>query len=272
MRKQEKPPTQPSQPERIVTKLRSLTAEERQSFLKGVTGERDNLQTILENARRLRMDLRFKSRVKYMDFLQKLGELSFTFGSAMVPLIIVTDAHKSLRYPGLVIAGAVVYLLNGMISFWQVKRNVEQDGEDSPFVGLDEEINTYPIIYAKDKLLLEPDNVDHYNEHINAQRAFFAFNRSVDKSEGKPTFWLDVMLFNFIAASLLVGGTIWPYPIWLYWEAMALSGILLISLFWVGYRRALKVQAKLRQKRETLRTIKENYTRWYNDKLGIPND
>lgn len=250
-----------------LTKLKSLTPEEEVSFKEGIGQERDAQQDNLNKARDMRTDLALKTRDRYIDFLQKLGELSLTFGAALIPLIIATNARKDIKTPTFALLGAAIYLINGVLGVWLTKIKIEQDADDIPFIGLDEEIMTYPLIYAKNKLILEPNNVEFANEHIDAE--WNITNRPVAEAKKKrPSLWTDVLSFNFVVASMLIAGTLWPYKMLWYWLGFIVIVLIMVILIKLDYQHAITKQQDLKKKREKLAKIKSDFGEWRNSKMS----
>jgi hypothetical protein len=244
-----------------------MTNEEEKEIKQAITKDRNYLQAHMADTRRLRMELRLQGRVRYTDFLQKIGELSLVFGAAIVPLILVTNANENIKYPLFVFTGAALYLVNGILALWATKEKIEQDGNDSPHVGLDEEIHTYPIINAKNKLLLELDNQDHLTEHQKAENDLLSWAQTIETRKSPLIFWVEILLLNFVTATTLVAGTVWPYSLKSYWIAFGAIIIFLVALVIIGYKRALKTQSELEAKHKKLAKIKGDYSKWREEKL-----
>ena len=245
----------------LLKTVRPLTPSEEQPFKEELAQSRDGLQKIVNEGRRTRTGLQLKARERYIDFLQKLGELSFTFGGALIPLIVVTGSRKDIKTPALVLLGAALYLTNGVLAFWLTKTMIELDGDDAPHVGLDEEIAVFPLIYAKNKLLLEPNNVEHLNDHAQAEWALT--NEPEERAKQKrPSVWTDVLLFNFVVASVLVAGTFWPYGRPWYWLTFGLTVVTMVVLIGLDYKRALGNRKRLVVKRQKLAKIRAGFSEW----------
>jgi hypothetical protein len=250
-----------------LTKLKALTSEGEVSFKEGLGNERDAQQANLDKAREMRTDLSLKTRDRYIDFLQKLGELSLTFGAAMIPLIIATNARKDIKTPTFALLGAAMYLMNGVLGIWLTKMKIEQDADDTPFIGLNEEIMTYPLIYAKNKLILEPNSVDFANEHIDAE--WNITNQPVMEARKKrPSLWTDVLSFNFVVASILIAGTLWPYKMLWYWLGFVAVILVMLLLIKLDYKHAVTKQQELEEKRKKLAGIKSEFGEWRNNKMA----
>jgi hypothetical protein len=240
-----------------------MTSDEEKEIKEGLTSTRDNLQSVLGEARKLRSEIRISNRDRFREFQQKIGELSFAFGAAIVPLVIVTHANESIKDVTYVLVGVTLYLLNGLTAMWRTKTILEQDADDAPHIGLEEEITTYPVIYGLNKLLFDLDNTDYQQEYLEAQQAV---PRTTPTESGKvkvkANFTGDGLLLVFVVASLLVTRPVWPYKSWIYWLVFAAVILFVLILAGLSYLRTWKNQINLNQKREKLAGIKSEYEKW----------
>lgn len=245
-----------------------MTAEEEKEVKEGLTHKRDNLQHIMNDARKQRAELRLQNREKYADFLQKLGELSFAFGAAIIPVIIVSNSKGKITHLLYVLIGIAVYLLNGLVAMWKTKSKIEQDADDAPFIGLDEEIDAYPVINAINKLLHELGNKKYQQEYKDATNVE-TWDASKDKEDrnARTSFLLDILVLNFVIASLLVARTVWTYSSVLYWAIFIAIVAVLLSLIVLSYIRTIKSQYSLRAKHEKLRGIRSDYQKWFDEEV-----
>lgn len=242
-----------------------MTSDEEKEVKQGLAEKRDELQRTMSEARGQRSALQLGNIEKYKDFLQKLGELSLTFGAAIIPLIIVTSTDKQINYLGFVIAGVALYLLNGLFALWRLKEVFERNAGDAPHVGLEEEIHTYPVIHAHNKLLWDLDDKAYQAEYFKASSDLLAWAPVALKNEKpKISIWLDVLIVNFVIASMLVVRAAWPYPAFIYWILFIVVLVLMIVLVAVGYAKAWKNEILLQTKREKLAEIKAEYQLWHN--------
>lgn len=233
---------------------------------KALEAKRDELQKIMSEARKQRADLRLENIDKYVVFLQKLGELSLLFGAAIVPLIIVghSDTNK-VQHLDFVIIGVGLYLLNGLVSLWRSKHIFERNADDAPYVGLDEEIHTYPIINAHNKLLFELYNKDYQEEYRQASINFLEWaHNGTTLPKPRVSVLLDVLLINFVIASLLVVRAAWPYPVSIYWWSFGVISLFVVALTVISYIKSWQSQVILENKRKTLADIKAKYQEWHN--------
>jgi hypothetical protein len=236
-----------------------MKPDEEKEIKEGLAASRDQLQGIMADARRERADIRLSNRDKFRAFQQKLGELSFTFGAAIVPLVIVTHATKDIKHLTYVLIGVALYLLNGLVAMWRTKSLLEQDADDAPHIGLDEEIMTYPVINALNKLLYDLSNEDYQQEYVNAQQQI---PRAIPSEKSKANFTGDMLLLTFIAASLLVIRPVWPYTSWAYWVVFAVVIVFVAALAALSYVRTRENRLKLKAKRDKLNEIKTGYQQW----------
>jgi hypothetical protein len=242
-----------------------MTNDEEKELKDGLTSERNIYEKIMSEARGKRAELRLQNRDKHTDFLQKVGELSFTFGAAIIPLIFITHSASNIKSLVYILIGVGIYLLNGVIALWKNKSVIEQDADDSPHVGLDEEINTYPIINSINKLLTDISSDDHKDEYVKSKKDFLEFAFSIKSDfKAKATFWLDLVILNFVLASLVVGRALWPYNQIVYWIGFAAIILIMVGLITLSYIRTIRNQMNLHIKKERLAKIKADYQDWYN--------
>jgi len=242
-----------------------MSDDEIKEVQKGLEGKRDSLQAILQDARKVRVSLQLSNIDKYRDFLQRLGELSFAFGAAILPLVLVTHKDGDIPYLGYVIVGVCIYLINGLLSLWRSKDILERNGDDTPYIGLDEEIRTYPVIHAHNKLLFDLENEKYQKEYKSASLAYLKWAPEAATTKIlKPSLWLDVLLIAFVVASFLIVRVLWPYDDRLYWISFAVLLIIMAILTKVSYGRSSKSQLELNNKRKKLARIKKKYQDWHN--------
>lgn len=248
-----------------------MTSEEKKQVLQGLAHSRDVLQETMRKAREQRVTLQLGNIDKCRDFLQKLGELSFAFGAAIIPLIIVTHAGDKIRSLPYVLIGVALYLLNGLLALWKSKLILERNADDAPHVGLEEEIYTYPVIHAHNKLLFDLENMEYLEEYRSTSLAVVEWAPTATKGE-KPriSLWSDLLLINFVVASILIIKAVWAYSTLAYWIIFAVAVLLMVVLTIISYMRAWKNQLQLKSKREKLAAIKAEYQKWHNDHILKP--
>jgi len=229
--------------------------------------ERDKTQAKLEEIRALRMQLNLKNRDDRRDLLMKLGELSFIVGAAVTPILIVSDSNIS--HKSFAVLGVAIYLTSGLLAMWRCKTLLYQDAEDSPKVGLDEEIQLQPIVHSYNKLISNPSSAEYAQEYKNAsEQAIRSLTTSSDgtaKSRIDPT--IDLVLYGFILATLLILRTQWPFNDVSYWISLALFGVIAIVLSLRGYYEAKLVRQSLEHKRSKVAEIRNNYQEWHDKEM-----
>lgn len=241
-----------------------MDKEEEKEVKAGLAAKRDELQKTMSQARHQRATLQLANIDRYRDFLQKLGELSFVFGAAIVPLIIVSNPDK-VNHLGFVVAGVGLYLLNGLLALWRSKQILERNADDAPYIGLEEEIHTYPVINAHNKLLLEHTNKDYQKEYVKASTDFLNWaTNDAPQSQPKISLWLDALLINFVIASLFIVRAAWTYSSKLYWTVFAIIAVSMVVLTIISYIKSWQSQKQLKTKRKNLADIKRKYQEWHN--------
>lgn len=240
-----------------------MTAEEEKEIKSGLQETRDRLQATMSDARQQRAEIRLENRNKHREFLQRVGELSFTIGAAIIPLVLVTHASKDIKHIVFALAGVALYLLNGLVALWKTKTLLEQDADDAPHVGLDEEIFTYPVINALNKLLYDLQDKSYQQEYKEAQQAVPRTEApQAGKKKARASFITDVLLVDFVIASLLIARTVWPYGTTSYWWLFGVITAFILALVFRSYKRTMENQAKLHKKQEKLANIKGSYQEW----------
>lgn len=246
-----------------------MTSNEKEEVLKSLTEQRNDLLQTMNEARQMRAELILKNRDKQVDFLQKLGELSFTFGAAIVPVIIIAHSGDKINYVQYVFVAVALYMINGFLSLWQVKARLEQDADNTPFVGLDEELITYPVINSLSKLLNDPENKKYQKEYLNdANNAITLGSSDNIVTKSRVNLWFDIVILNFIFASLFMIRAVWSYAATTYWTIFSFIILLMTVFIILSYARIIKNQSVLQDKTEKLRKIKADYQEWlFKDKI-----
>lgn len=244
-----------------------MNDEETKDVLKSLETSRNGLQKQLSDARNMRANLQLSNIDKYREFIQKMGELSFIIGAAIVPVVIVRGSDKVSNL-GFVLAGVGLYLLNGVLSLWHVKSVLERNADDIPFIGLNEEINTYPIINAQNKLLFDIRNNNYQKEYKDANLNCIKYAQEPENDKTKPdskiSFWIDILLTIFVIASLLVAKAVWIFSDLAYEITFATVILLMILLGLISYIKTLQNQMNLKLKQNELAHIKKDYQDWHN--------
>jgi len=244
-----------------------MTTDEKNDALSGLTKQRDNLLKIMDDARAKRTELRLSNRERYNDFLQKIGDVSFILGAAIVPLIIVSHASHNIQHINYVLLGAVLYLLTGTLALWLKKKMIEQDADDAPFIGLEEEINAYPVIYALNKLLMDIENKKYIEEYKDVTNIKSWNAEGGTEPKAKISFWLDGLILSFVIASLLVVRAAWSHSNVVYWLIFSVIVLVLVGVGIIGYIRALNNQYKLQLKRGKLQSIRAEWQKWFDENV-----
>jgi len=176
-----------------------------------------------------------------------------------------------LNHLNFIFAGTALYLVNGVVAFWRSKNIFERNADSSPFVGLDEEIKVYPLVNAHNKLLIDLKNKGYIEEFRKASTDLLEWApRVAEEQKPRVSIWLDIMLVNFVLASMLVMRPLWPYPSALYWVSCITLLILVVVFTAVGYMRSWKDQVMLITKKQKLAEIKADYQKWHNDNILNP--
>lgn len=236
--------------------------------IESLVNQRDNLQAQMADARHKRADMLLENREKYRGFTQKVGELSFLIGAALAPVIIVSGSDK-ISHLGFVLVGLGLYLLVGFLAMWSVKTGLEKDLDDTPFVGLKEEIHTYPIINALNKLFYDIDDEKLKVDYRKSISDFSNWNEELSKGSPKPkvSIWLDVLLTGFVLASLLVARAVWTFGDISFWIVFVSAFLAMFILTAIGYVRSWQNQVNLINDQKELARIKGDYQRWFSENV-----
>lgn len=224
--------------------------------------ESNKLQARLDEIRNLRMQLTLKSRDDRRAYLMKLGELSFIFGAAIVPILVVSN--NDISFKTFAVSGVAVYLISGLLAMWRCKTLIYQDAEDSPTVGVDAEIQLQPIIQSYNKLISNPSSSEYIKEYqdssYQATQALTKTSNETAKSRIDPT--IDLVLYGFIFATLLVLRTQWPFSEVFYWIGLAVFAVIAVVVSTRGYCEAKLARQALEHKREKIVESREKYQKW----------
>ena len=242
-----------------------MNNDKNKEAFEGLRDSQNELQKELSDARNMRVNLQLGNIDKYQKFVQKIGELSFAVGAAIVPVVIVRGSDKVSNLC-FVLVGVGLYMLNGILSLWHAKNVLETNVNDTPFIGLDEEIYTYPVIYAISKLLLDYNNKDYQEEYKKMCLSCIKKNQEQENCEktkrSKIDSWIDVLLADFAIASLLVAKAVWIFGNLIYWITFTAIILLIILLGTVSYIKTWQNQVNLKLKQEKLVDIKSVYQNW----------
>lgn len=241
-----------------------MNDQEIKEVLNGLTARRDELQAQMSDARHMRAKLRIDNIDKYREFIQKIGELSFVFGAALVPVIIVSGSDKVSNI-NFVLLGVGLYLLNGLISLWLSKTILERSVDSAPFVGLEEEVHTYPVINAHNKLLFDLKSEDFQEQYRKSSLGFIEWAQGAGEEKKKPkvSLWLDALITSFVFASLLVAKSVWTFGEIAYWITFVVIFLFMIMLMVTGYIKARQNQITLQAKNDELARVKKDYQDWH---------
>ena len=225
------------------------------------------LQLISHSVDETKMNLLLQNRESQRRFLQKVGDLSFVFGAAIVPVIVASKSKEEIDSFWLVLVGVGLYLINGFIALWKNKSLIEQDANDIPYVGITEEIKIRPVINSLRKLVFNSENVSYRNEYISASlNATALTEESLGKKE-KINFWPDIVTINFVIASVFIVKAVWSFNDWIYWIIFAGALIFMLSLTAISYVRSRESQIRLAQKKKELQKIDKEYKDWHNQNV-----
>lgn len=251
-------------PRCIITRMEN----ENDKALNALKSTRDNLQKALDEAIKDRASFQLAARDRYREFTQKIGEISFLIGAALVPIVIASGPDK-VSYLGFVLAGVGLYLLNGILALWHVKTMLERDSSDAPFIGLDSEIYTYPVIYAHNKLLFDLNDESYREEYKKVNLNFIEWARKNESSENRPrpkaSYWMDVLLSGFVIASLLVARAVWMFGELAYWIVFIVVFLLISVLLRASSVKLHTNHKNLEEKQEKLARIRREYQVWHNE-------
>lgn len=225
---------------------------------------RDGLQRQLDEIRKLRMDIGLKSREALREYRMKLGELSFTVGAAIAPVLIVSD--NKVHYVKYAVIGVALYLLTGLTLFWRGRTMLYQDATDAPQVGLDQELALEPIIHAYNKVIFDAANKAYKNELVTAQKSMLrtqakAQNEPI-KSRADPS--IELALTGFIYATLFVARTVWPFGNKAFWIVFWTITVLVPMIVFVLYIQGRRARSRVQSKKERINDGREKYQNWHN--------
>jgi len=221
--------------------------------------KRDSLQNTMNESRSMRAQIKLTVRGNYRDFVQKIGELSFLLGAAIIPLLL-TRSNETASHINYLLIGVGIYLLNGIVALWWTKTHIETDGNDARLVSLDEQLSIYPLTNALNKLIHDPASKEYRSEYEQAKVATVSV--PIPTESNKPSFTADLVLTAFIIASLLVIRSAWPYEVSIYWGSFAAILLITTASILASYIRALQSTSTVAIKQATIDIIKSEFHKW----------
>jgi hypothetical protein len=242
----------------------AVNGEEEKEIKKGLTETRNNLQEILADGRKTRAEIRIDNLKSHKEFLQKIGDLSFAFGAAIIPVLIAAHAKFNVNHIVFIFIGVFIYLLNGMLALLRIKFLLERDANDAPHIALNEEVQTYPVINALNKLILDLNNEEYQQEYIKAQAIVTEGDKGIPKKVSRIDFTSDIAVTLFVLASLFVVRSAWPFHLWIFWIFFAVVITLVIIQAVISYVRVRENSIKLTAEHKKLKSIRDGYQDWYN--------
>lgn len=229
-----------------------------------LTPLRDGLQNQLDKIRELRMDIGLKSREALREYRMKLGELSFTVGAAIVPVIIVSN--NKVHYVKYAILGIALYLLSGLLLFWRGRTMLYQDATDAPQVGLDQEVVLEPVIHAYNKVIFDPSNSAYKDELMATQLHMLECSA---KAQNEPIkahidFSIEVGLAGFVFATFFVARTVWPFSDRTFWTVFWIFTVVIPIIMAFLYVQTRGTRSRVKSKKDKITNNREAYQKWHN--------
>lgn len=226
----------------------------------------DSREAILNEAR----DFHFQHLADYQkqsfQFMIKIGELSLLVGAAIGPVMFLSGRQTS--HPFFIFFAVAVYLLNGIWTIWKAKDTIEKQVDAfSPGMFHKMELDIYPMQFAANKLISDPDNREYVEEYLKCESVFLKNNTESEIPKRNIDFSLDIFASSFIIASLLFIRAVWPFGDRLYWLFFA---VILACVFISIVRSYFQAQdrAEINEKNtRDLNKIKREFVEWRDGKI-----
>lgn len=237
-----------------------LTPEKRKQTLQFLEKEQGIYREILHEIYGDRGKYHENALNRYRDFLLKIGELSFIFGAAIVPVIIISKTE--IREPIFIFLGVALYLTNGFIVLLKTKENIEKDTNQIPGLGADLEAEVLPISFSINKLIWDPTKKEHVQEYYDSQNQFVKKELAPKTASNKVSFLLDFLFANFVWASLLLVKDIWPFSDISYWSAFFVITVIIGVLSGISYFMFREETIKSAAANEKVANLRREHSKW----------
>lgn len=126
-----------------------------------------------------------------------------------------------------------------------------------------------PVIYAHNKLIFNLSSESYKEEYQDTSLAFTKWvqgSRS-DQKIGRVDVWLDILLVMFVFSSLFVARAVWVFGVQSYWITLGVVLLFMVIMALISYKKVLKNQKKLQEKRDKLAKIKGEYQSWHDETI-----
>jgi len=184
-------------------------------FLDYLSKEADSLNKTVNEARDFHYRQLSNCQQQHLNFLSKLGELSLLVGAAIGPVIIVSKTEIS--EPVYVFLALLIYLANGIFAIFKAKDITEKQVDAfAPGMLHKVESDVCPMQFSINKLITDPNNQEYAQEYIKEKMTFVDKNAEAELPKKYIDFSLDIVVFSFVIASLLLTRVIWPFNTNLY--------------------------------------------------------
>lgn len=222
--------------------------------------ERDNLQGVLQEVRKERVERSLETRKELRQHSVRFAELVFGLGTALVPLFFIADKLKDIELPVFISSG--LFILSGLLGFFREKIELEGDSSTTPDIGLDSEIAVYPMVNALNKLIDDPENEGYHSEYFESTKDFLDKYAGPEEDIDKVDFRLDIQYGLALTGILLIFKAVWPFLNLYFWLlSLAVFVVFGVSVY-LSYKSVKARQAIRREKREKLFEIRKSFMDW----------
>lgn len=221
--------------------------------------ERKGISESLYELRKERKDLFLDAIKRQRSFILKIGELSFIFGGAVIPLL--KEFADTPTGPYLFVAIGI-FILNGLVSLWRSKSLLEADSNDIAGMGMESEAEAEIYKHKIQKLIHDPTNTTYQQDYLAARDSIINHLSTPQKTDEHISFLLDGFVAAFVIGSTLLARVIWPFSQNLFLIVLAFIIVCIIFLMLVSYFSAKERRTKLEIKKERLNIVNKERASW----------
>jgi len=222
--------------------------------------ERNSYQANLREMRKDRLKGSLSAHKDLNRFAVRIGELSLAFAAAITPILILSD--KNINQREYLVTGILVYLLIGLFTIYQAKKNIEFRANFYPQIGIDLEADVQKIIYNCNKLIWNPRDKKSINNFFDSKKEFVNNNFKVKEISDKINYGMDILIGGFITATYICLRSIWLFDPYYYWFFFGITIIVVLSLTLKSSLDARKQNEKYKEMQKVLDNESQTYIDW----------
>lgn len=236
-----------------------MDKEKSEQFVARLVHEQEGLSQSLNEMRKERKDLKVKNIEERRGFIMKMGELSFIFGGAVIPLLRDFANGPTSVY---LFTAIGLFILNGLVALWKSKTILEQDAGDINCLGLEEEAEVESYKLVLQKLINFPEEEAYVREWLTARESLVGSFTNPEQKQGPISFLLDGFVAIFVFGSALLTRVIWPFQQDAFLWSLAALAVLMGFLIVCSYFFARESRLMLTAKSERLKKVNAERAEW----------